>query len=262
MISQAHTASVQRLPSNDTRSMSLAASSSAGHRLSKESIHLRTEHTESEKPLDHSPPSMKSRLSHACLNLPPSFFSINMGTGITSILLYNFPYPAHWLRVTGIIIFVLNIAVFCLLAGGNIARYVQYRGVFRATVTHPLAGMFWGTLPMGLATIVVSTRSQARERGLSDYQNMVAYVCIPAWGKRWAQLALGLWWIDAILSIGVNLGMVFSMYVSLYCRLRMSASLKIQVHSTISHVREHVCSLASAHRLIRCRCGFRRGRGV
>jgi hypothetical protein len=24
--------------------------------------------------------------------------------------------------------------------------------------------MFWGTLPMGLATIVVSTRSQARER--------------------------------------------------------------------------------------------------
>jgi tellurite resistance protein TehA-like permease len=80
-----------------------------------------------------------------------------MGTGITSILLYNFPYPAQWLRTIGTIIFVLNIAVFCLLAMGNMARYTIYKGVFGATVKHTLAGMFWGTLPMGFATIVVSS---------------------------------------------------------------------------------------------------------
>lgn len=40
---------------------------------------------------------------------------------------------------------------------------------------------------------------------------MIAYVCVPAWGKRWAELALGLWWIDALLLVAVNLGMVFSM---------------------------------------------------
>jgi tellurite resistance protein TehA-like permease len=90
-----------------------------------------------------------------------------MGTGITSILLYNFPYPAHWLRIVGTIIFILNIVVFCLLATANVVRYMSYRGIFKATVTHPLAGMFWGTLPMGLATIVVSYPSAPQSSGTS-----------------------------------------------------------------------------------------------
>lgn len=38
---------------------------------------------------------------------------------------------------------------------------------------------------------------------------MIALVCVPAWGYRWAQLALGLWWIDALVSVLVNLGMIF-----------------------------------------------------
>jgi hypothetical protein len=97
-------------------------------------------------------------LDHACINLTPSFFSLNMGTGITSILLYNFPYPAEWLRILGTIVFVLNIFVFLSLALGNVARYVRFKGVFVATLTHPVAGLFWGTLPMGLVTIVVSDR--------------------------------------------------------------------------------------------------------
>ena len=44
-------------------------------------------------------------------------------------------------------------------------------------------------------------------------QNMVAYVCVPAWGGHWAQVAVGLWWIDAIISVAVNLGMLMAMYV-------------------------------------------------
>lgn len=81
-----------------------------------------------------------------------------MGTGITSILLYNFPYPAEWLRVLGVVVFVLNVVVFALLAIGSVVRYVRYKGLFGATLTHGVAGMFWGALPMGLATIVVSDR--------------------------------------------------------------------------------------------------------
>jgi len=130
-----------------------------------------------------------------------------MGTGITSILLYNFPYQAEWLRTIGTIIFVLNIVIFALLATGNLIRYIRYKGVFTSTLTHPVAGLFWGTLPMGLATIIVSRASIA---SLIE-QNMIAYVCVPIWGERWARLALGLWWIDAILSVMVNLGMVFAM---------------------------------------------------
>ncbi|GFZ51187.1 Sulfite efflux pump SSU1 [Saitozyma sp. JCM 24511] len=119
-----------------------------------------------------------------------------MGTGITSILLHNLPYNARWLQILGTIIFILNVVVFVLLSLGNIARYVRYKGVFSAVGKHTLAGLFWGCLPMGLATIV----------------NMVSFVCVPAWGYRWAQFALCLWWIDVVLSILVNLGMVFMMF--------------------------------------------------
>lgn len=79
-----------------------------------------------------------------------------MGTGISSILLYNFPYPAEWLRILGIVLFIINVAVFALLSVGNVVRYVRYKGIFGRTLDTPAAGLFWGTLPMGFATIVVS----------------------------------------------------------------------------------------------------------
>lgn len=44
-------------------------------------------------------------------------------------------------------------------------------------------------------------------------QNMVAYVCVPRWGGSWVHLAVGLWWIDAIVSVAVNIGMLIAMYV-------------------------------------------------
>jgi tellurite resistance protein TehA-like permease len=79
---------------------------------------------------------------------------MNMGTGITSILLYNFPSPAEWLLTVGTVIFVLNVVISLLLAAGNIVRYITFSGVFAATLRHPVAGLIWGTLPMGFATIV------------------------------------------------------------------------------------------------------------
>ena len=96
------------------------------------------------------------RVQHACLNLSPAFFSLNMGTGIASILLYNLPYNAAWLRYIGIVIFVLNVALFVVLCVGNLVRYIRWKGVFDATMNHTLAGMFWGCLPMGMVTIIVS----------------------------------------------------------------------------------------------------------
>lgn len=97
------------------------------------------------------------KLDQACLKLPPAFFSLNMGTGITSILLYNLPYNTYWLQDLGIILFILNIIIFAVLAGGNVTRYLRWKGIFSAVACHPAAAMFWGTLPMGFATIVVCT---------------------------------------------------------------------------------------------------------
>ncbi|WVQ99998.1 hypothetical protein IAU59_007141 [Kwoniella sp. CBS 9459] len=143
------------------------------------------------KPFAHLP-----RVLRTCLLLSPSFWTLNMGTGITSILLHSFPYNAYWLRVCGIIIFVLNVIVFIVLLTGNVVRYVRWKGAWTAVVTHPAAGMYWGCLPMGLATIV----------------NMTAFVCVPAWGRKFAYLALAVWWLDVVLAIAANIGMLFMMF--------------------------------------------------
>ena len=107
-------------------------------------------------------PSLLRRLEHTCLNLPPSFFSLNMGTGIASILLYNLPYNATWLQRIGIVIFILNIVIFALISVLSIVRYIRWKGIFTALNTHCLAGLYWGCLPMGLVTIIVSFELEQR----------------------------------------------------------------------------------------------------
>ncbi|CAK9785975.1 hypothetical protein CC85DRAFT_302467 [Cutaneotrichosporon oleaginosum] len=141
------------------------------------------------------PHGIAQRLAHAALHTPPSFFSINMGTGITSILLHNFPYRARWLEMLGTIVFVLNVAVFVLLLGATIARYSLWP-VWRTVARHKVAGMFWGCFPMGFATIV----------------NMVCLVCVPAWGARWAYTAYAMWWADVLVSLASNLGMLWMVF--------------------------------------------------
>lgn len=91
-----------------------------------------------------------------------------MGTGIVSILLYNFPYPADWLRYIGIAIFLVNVVLFTTLSVVSLVRYLRYRGVFTRTLTHPVAGMFWGALPMGFATIVVSRLFLQASHGVTN----------------------------------------------------------------------------------------------
>ncbi len=95
-------------------------------------------------------------VDRAVLNLPPSFFSLNMGTGIASILLYNLPYNAIWLQRIGIVIFVFNVVLFVTLLAANLIRYMRWRGLFERVRLHSVQGLFWGCLPMGMATIVVS----------------------------------------------------------------------------------------------------------
>lgn len=153
----------------------------------------------------------RDRLEHAVLNLSPAFFSLNMGTGIASILLHNLPYNGSWLRGIAIGIFILNVILFAVFSLASIARYTRWRGIFTAMSRHTMAGMYWGCLPMGLATIIVSP--PASRHSCADEQNMIAFVCVPRWGGSWARLALGLWWIDVLLSVLTNFGMIFMMCV-------------------------------------------------
>ncbi|WWC66343.1 uncharacterized protein I206_100244 [Kwoniella pini CBS 10737] len=141
-----------------------------------------------------------------------------MGTGIVSILLYNFPYPAKWLKNLGIAIFVFNIALFVALLIGNVFRYIRWKGLFKATIVNPSASMSWGAFPMALATII----------------NMISLACVKQWGIHWARLAIGLWWIDIIISVIINIGMLFIMITRQTHTIEtMSSTLLLPIVTTV-----------------------------
>ncbi|KAI5452792.1 Plasma membrane sulfite pump involved in sulfite metabolism [Naganishia albida] len=136
------------------------------------------------------------------LNFTPSWFSVNMGTGITSILLYTLPYQFRGLKTIGIIIFFLNLALFMLFLLMSILRYIIWPNVFRKMLLHPQQSLFLGTFPMGFATIV----------------NMVAFLTLDQGNdmlmKGWERLTWGIWWIDAAFSVCIGIGMLFVMFIA------------------------------------------------
>ena len=96
-----------------------------------------------------------------------------MGTGIVSILLHNLPYNGHWLYWISVVIFALNVTLFCVFLIISILRYALYPEIWFAMIRHPTQSLFIGTFPMGLATII----------------NMTVFVCVPSWGPRTIYLA-------------------------------------------------------------------------
>jgi hypothetical protein len=120
-------------------------------------------------------------------NFTPSWFAVNMGTGITSILLHNLPYNGRWLQYISYIIFVLNVVLFIIFFLISVLRYTLWPRIWTAMLRHPAQSLFIGCFPMGLATII----------------NMICFVCVPAWGGDWWKLAWALWWIDAVLATAI-----------------------------------------------------------
>ncbi|KAH8904686.1 hypothetical protein BR93DRAFT_829748 [Coniochaeta sp. PMI_546] len=152
------------------------------------------------------------------VNFTPSWFSVNMGTGIASILLHNLPYNAAWLYWISVVIFCLNVAIFLLFSGISATRYVLYPGLWAAMVKHPVQSLFLGTFPMGLATII----------------NMIVFVCVPAWGTWAAHLAWALWWVDVVLALATNLYLPFVIIVHHKAQLHaMTAAWLLPIVATI-----------------------------
>lgn len=97
------------------------------------------------------------------------WFTVNMGTGIVSILLHNLPYNGAWLYWISVIFFCLNLFLFILFTFISALRYLINPGLFMTMIRHPGVPLLLGAFPIGLATIV----------------EMIVLVCVPAWGS-WA----------------------------------------------------------------------------
>lgn len=97
------------------------------------------------------------------VNFTPSWFTVTMGTGITSILLHNLPYNGQWLFYISVVIFCLNIAIFVLFSCISIVRYTVLRGSWSSTLRHPAQAVFLGMyfVPPTLDLSDISSRSNS-----------------------------------------------------------------------------------------------------
>jgi len=137
--------------------------------------------------------SFRDEMKRITLHFTPSWFSVNMGTGITSILLHELPYQFKGLRIIADIIFGLNVVLFLLFLGISIARYTIWPQMGPLMLFHPSQSLFLGTFAMGMTTIV----------------SMSAIAAAPAWGNGFVIFTWILWWITVILAIVICTGLPF-----------------------------------------------------
>lgn len=123
-------------------------------------------------------------LIHIIRNFTPSWFSVIMGTGILSILLYNFPFQFYGLPTIALVIYLFNVITFCIFTLITAARYILFPPILLLMMKNSTQSLFIGTFPMGLTTICNFT--------------IIAITKKFSWGL---DLAFALWIVTFILTI-------------------------------------------------------------
>ena len=130
------------------------------------------------------------------VNFTPSWFAVNMGTGIISILIYIAPYQFSGQHIIAAIFYFLNILLFLLFLSLSIARYTLYPWIWNRMLLHNAQSLFLGTFPMGLATII----------------NATVLIAVPVCGNWAIILSWVLWWIDVVVSVMTCFGLPMIMF--------------------------------------------------
>jgi C4-dicarboxylate transporter/malic acid transport protein len=140
-------------------------------------------------------------LPRAICQFTPNWFTVTMGTGGLALVLNQLPVPQpelhQVLHEAGRALWLVNIGLFTLFTLMYAARWAFFLSGAQRVFQHPVASMFFGAIPMGLATII---------NGLLAFG-------IPLWGESAAvAVAYPLWWIDVALSIASGLLVPFLMF--------------------------------------------------
>lgn len=124
----------------------------------------------------------------------PNWFAVTMGTGILALALPQLPLPGMYLL--GQSLWLINIGIFCLFVALYAARWLLYFQEAKRIFGHATVSMFFGTIPMGLATII---------NGLLLYG-------VPLWGEQMVSLAVHLWWLDVVLALICGVSIPYLMF--------------------------------------------------
>lgn len=115
------------------------------------------------------------------VNFTPAFFASVMGTGVSANILYNFPFPATWLKVCGIISGVIGLSLFISLTLIMLLALYQDRSLWNRIHRDPAHAPAMGCFVMGYITLV----------------NMLHALT----EKSWIYAVWVLWWVSVFASV-------------------------------------------------------------
>ena len=119
-----------------------------------------------------------------------------MGTGILAIVLAQFPAHITGLRALAQGLWLFNIGLFSLFSLLYAARWIFFFDEARRVFGHSVVSMFFGCIPMGLATII----------------NGFLIFGLPMWGDSAVRIAQALWWVDAAMAVVCGVAIPFMMF--------------------------------------------------
>ena len=140
-----------------------------------------------------------SQLSHpreVIRQFTPNWFAATMGTGILSAVLTQLPVHIPGMFQLAEALWMLNIVMFLSFSVLYAARWVMFFDEARRIFGHSTVSMFFGTIPMGMATII---------NGLLTFG-------LPRWGQGVLPLAEALWWLDVAVSLACGVVIPFMMF--------------------------------------------------
>jgi C4-dicarboxylate transporter/malic acid transport protein len=126
----------------------------------------------------------------------PNWFTVTMGTGILALALNQAPFATPSLHLLAESLWMINIGLFSIFAMLYAARWLLFPHEARLIFRHSVMSMFFGAVPMGLATII----------------NGFLAFGVARWGETAVSVAETLWWVDAAMAAVCGVGVPFLMF--------------------------------------------------
>lgn len=131
----------------------------------------------------------------AVRHFTPNWFAATMGTGIVAVCFGQFPHVPLITRM-GEGIWLVNVVLFLVLSVLYAGKWLLHPRDALLAIDHPVVSMFFGCIPMGLATII----------------NGMLIFGISMFGSIAEQVAQYLWYADTVLAVLAGLAIPYAMF--------------------------------------------------
>jgi C4-dicarboxylate transporter/malic acid transport protein len=127
----------------------------------------------------------------------PNWFTATMGTGILALAVNQFPLGIPGLHAVGTALWLINILLFLTFSALYTARWILFFDGARRIFGHSVVSMFFGAIPMGLATII---------------NGFLAFGMPLIGGPAAVGIAQALWWLDMAMALTCGIAIPFLMF--------------------------------------------------